>query len=240
MSNTHNDDEHTHHHHDDHTHWDHHDSANTHWHHTQSDTTFETKSKWVVLLTAWTMILEIWAWYITNSMALLSDGYHMGTHVLAIGLTWAVYVFTRKQSKSFESLYDKKRLFSLTGFTSGIILMFIAIVILFQALSRFIHPVNINFKEALIITFFWLLVNGVSVLILHDSDHHQHDKNIHSAYLHVLSDALTSVTAIIALLGGMFYWWYSLDSLCAILSSIIIMRWSYTLIQKSIKDIVAQ
>ena len=56
----------------------------------------ESKTMWVVLLTAVTMVVEIIFGITTRSMALLADGIHMGSHVLAIGLSWVAYMIVRK------------------------------------------------------------------------------------------------------------------------------------------------
>jgi Co/Zn/Cd efflux system component len=82
-----------------------------------------------------------------------------------------------------------------------------------------------------------LIVNAVSAFFLH-KNHEHHDHNIRSAYLHVLADGLTSITAIIALTLGMYYQLYSLDSISGIISSIVITKWSIDLMRGSGKDLI--
>ena len=202
-------------------------STEHHHHHTH-----ERQTRWVVYITAITMVVEIAYGYITNSMALLADGYHMASHVLALGLTWVAYVVSRKYSSTNKSSFNNDKLMALTGFTSAFMLLGVAVFMAMESILRFYNPLEINFKEAIVVAVVGLLVNVVSALFLHQN-HEHHDHNIRSAYLHVLADGLTSVTAIIALVAGMYYNIAALDSVSGILSSIIITKWSFGLIIES-------
>lgn len=199
--------------------------------------THERQTRWVVYITAITMVVEIAYGYITNSMALLADGYHMASHVLALGLTWIAYVVSRKYSSTNKSSFDNDKLMALTGFASALMLLGVAVFMAVQSIERFFHPMDINFQDALIVAVVGLVVNAVSALFLHQN-HEHHDHNIRSAYLHVLADGLTSVTAIIAIIGGMYFDIMALDSVSGILSSIIILKWSIGLITESGKTLV--
>lgn len=202
-------------------------STEHHHHHTH-----ERQTRWVVYITAITMVVEIAYGYITNSMALLADGYHMASHVLALGLTWVAYVVSRKYSSTNKSSFNNDKLMALTGFTSAFMLLGVAVFMAMESILRFYNPLEINFKEAIVVAVVGLLVNIVSALFLHQN-HEHHDHNIRSAYLHVLADGLTSVTAIVALVAGMYYNIAALDSVSGILSSIIITKWSFGLIMES-------
>lgn len=224
------------HHHQDHVHDDHsHDHIHDH-EHDHSDT-HEQRTRWVVYLTAVTMVVEIISGYWTNSMALLADGYHMASHVFALGLAWLAYVVSRKYSQTENISFSKRKLLALSGFTSAIVLQVIAIVMAVQAFDRLLHPLTIKFGEAIFVAAIGLAVNVLSAFFLHHG-HEHHDHNIRSAYLHVLADGLTSVTAIIALTAGMFYNLYSLDSISGIISSLVITKWSIDLIKGSGKDLI--
>jgi cation diffusion facilitator family transporter len=225
--------EHDHEHHDhEHLHADHshgHDHDHSHAH--------EQRTRWVVYLTAVTMVVEIISGYWTNSMALLADGYHMASHVFALGLAWVAYVVSREYSQTDNFSFSKKKLLALSGFTSAVVLQVIAIIMAVQAVDRLLHPLTIKFSEAIIVAVIGLAVNALSAFFLHH-EHEHHDHNIRSAYLHVLADGLTSVTAIIALTAGMFYNLYSLDSISGIISSLVITKWSIDLIRGSGKDLI--
>lgn len=192
----------------------------------------ESQARWVVILTVITMILEITIGYYSNSMALTAEGWHMSTHVFAIGLTWAAYFFTRKYGQSQKISFQSDRLLSLSGFTSAIVLQIIAIIMAIESIGRLIHPLPIKFGEAIGVAVIGLAVNTVSALLLkHDHDHQDH--NIRAAYIHVLADGLTSLTAIIALTIGLFFHLFWLDALSGIIGSIVITSWAFQLIKGS-------
>lgn len=197
----------------------------------------EKRTGLVVYLTALTMFVEIFFGYWTNSMALLADGYHMASHVFALGLAWIAYIASRKYAQSEKYSFDKKKLLALSGFSSAIVLQLVAVIMAFQSVQRLMNPIEIRFNEAIIVAIIGLVVNALSAVFLHH-DHEHHDHNIRSAYLHVLADGLTSVTAIIALTLGMIYNLFWLDSFSGIISSLVITRWAFGLIRDSGKDLI--
>jgi cation diffusion facilitator family transporter len=106
-----------------------------------------------------------------------------------------------------------------------------------ESVHRFLNPMTIRFNEAIYVAVIGLIVNGVSAFFLHHN-HEHHDHNIRSAYLHVLADGLTSLTAIIALLAGKYYNLYSLDSISGIISSVVITKWAIDLMKGSGRDLI--
>jgi cation diffusion facilitator family transporter len=196
----------------------------------------ETKAKIVVLITAIVMVGEITIGYWTNSISLLSDGWHMAAHVLSIGLTWFAYAFARKNEKK-QRFSDQKNLFALAGYTSAIILLIVSMLMFAESIGRILHPEEIQFENALKMACLGLIVNGISAYILHHKEEHR-DHNIHAAYLHVLADVITSIAAIIALYIGQKYNILWLDSVSGILSAIIIANWAIRLALNSGKEIL--
>lgn len=192
----------------------------------------ENKTMWVVLLTAITMVVEIVFGLTTKSMALLADGIHMGSHVLAIGLSWVAYIIVRRVSKSEKFKGDSNKILSLSGYTSGLMLLIFAGVIIVESVERFINPVDIAFKEAILVAIIGLVVNIVSAFLLHH-DHEHSDHNIKAAYLHVIADALTSLAAIIGLTAALIWDLPFIDTIAAIVSSIVIIKWSVGLLKDS-------
>ena len=193
---------------------------------------FENKTMMVVILTAITMVVEITFGLTTKSMALLADGIHMGSHVFAIGLSWVAYIVVRRVNKSEEFTGNSDKILSLSGFSSGLMLLIFAIVILVEAIQRIFNPSEIHFKEAIFVAFAGLIVNIASAFILHHKNEHS-DHNIRAAYLHVIADALTSITAIIGLTVAMIWDVIWFDALGAIISSFVIIRWSVGLLKGS-------
>jgi len=195
------------------------------------------KTGWVVILTAITMVVEIIAGLSTGSMALLADGIHMGSHVLAIGLSWAAYVLVRKLSAKPSFTGNKDKILTLSGYTSGLILLLFAGIIIAGAIGRFIHPHDIEYKEAIFIAFIGLAVNVLSASLLHH-DHDEADNNIRAAYLHVLADALTSVSAIAGLAAAMIWGLAYVDAIAALISSAVIIKWSLGLLKQAGKELI--
>lgn len=212
----------------------------------------EKRTYYVLILTAITMLIEIVAGTVYGSMALLADGWHMGTHVAAFMITIFAYSYSRKYENHPKYSFGTGKVNVLAGFASAIALAVIALLMLIESLYRFIEPQTIHFNEAIVVAVIGLIVNVASMLMLHDHDHHHHhdheheeehhghthhehhhDHNLKAAYMHVLADALTSLFAIIALLLGKYYGWNWMDPLMGIVGGIIITKWSIGLMKES-------
>ncbi|MHC1733243.1 MAG: cation diffusion facilitator family transporter [Bacteroidales bacterium] len=196
------------------------------------------KTGWVVILTAVTMVIEIIAGWLTGSMALLADGIHMGSHVLAIGLSWAAYVLVQKLSANPSFTGDQDKVLTLSGYTSGLILLIFAGMIIAGAIGRFVNPRVIEYREAIMIAFVGLGVNILSAFLLHH-DHDERDTNIRAAYLHVLADAVTSVAAIAGLTAAMIWGLPYIDAIAALISSAVIIRWSIGLLRDAGRELIS-
>jgi len=193
---------------------------------------FEKKTRMVVFLTAVTMVVEIFFGLRTHSMALLADGIHMASHVLALGLSWIAYILVRKVTIQDKFKGDSNKILSLSGYSSGLILLIFAFVILVEAFQRILDPSEIRFKEAILVAIIGLVVNIASAFILHH-EHEHSDHNIRAAYLHVIADALTSITAIIGLTAALIWDILWLDAIVGMLSSFVIIKWSISLMKDS-------
>jgi len=196
------------------------------------------KTGWVVILTAVTMVIEIIAGWLTGSMALLADGIHMGSHVLAIGLSWAAYVLVQRLSANPSFTGDRDKVLTLSGYTSGLILLIFAGMIIAGAIGRFVNPRVIEYREAILIAFIGLGVNILSAFLLHH-DHDDGDTNIRAAYLHVLADAVTSVAAIAGLTVAMIWGLPYIDAIAALISSAVIIRWSIGLLRDAGRELIS-
>lgn len=208
----------------------------------------------VIVITILTMIAEIYFGIITHSMALTADGFHMGTHALALAITFFVCIFAMKYQ-------DKSEKFNaLGGYTSAIMLGFTSIAIIYESIERFFKPLSISFMDAIMVAVIGLVVNLVCVLIMGGSHHHDHvhvegcvhlsnvnhesgehkedpeeNLNYKAAYLHILADAFTSILAIGALLLGKYLGLVFLDPVIGILGGLIIAKWAIGLIKSSSK-----
>lgn len=213
----------------------------THTHRFDLDTgRGERNTRRVILLTVLMMIVEIPAGYVFGSMALLADGWHMGTHAIALGITAFAYYYARRHADNPDYSFGTGKVGILGGFSSAIILAVIALLMGAESVERLISPKPILFNEAIAVAFLGLAVNVVSALLLqdkhdHSTDHNHekghHDHNLRAAYLHVLADALTSLLAIVALFTGKAFGWIWMDSLMGVLGAILITRWAYMLLK---------
>lgn len=203
----------------------------------------EQRTKQVLVITALTMVIEIVAGSVFGSMALLADGWHMGTHTAAFAITIFAYHYSKKNAHNRDFTFGTGKVSVLGGFASAIALAVVALFMGFESVHRFFEAPHIQFNEAIIVAIAGLLVNVVCALLLHghhshehDHDHgenHHHDHNLRGAYLHVLADALTSVLAIVALTFGKFLGWHFLDPLMGIVGALVITRWSYGLLMET-------
>jgi len=204
----------------------------------------EKRTRQVLLITAVTMLVEIAAGMAYGSMALLADGWHMGTHVAAFMITIFAYRFAKKHANSKAFAFGTGKVSVLGGFASAIALIVVALLMLIESGQRILAPQPIHFNEAIGVAALGLLVNIACAFLLqdhhdhghaHDDDdhHHHHDHNLKAAYLHVLADALTSVLAIGALLFGKYLGWNWLDPLMGIVGALVISRWAYGLVRET-------
>ena len=203
----------------------------------------ERNTRRVILLTLSMMIIEIAAGYIFGSMALLADGWNMGTHAAALGITAFAYYYARKHSKNPNYSFGTGKVGVLGGFGSAVVLAVIALLMGVESVQRLFSPVNIRFNEAIAVAVIGLAVNLISAYLLQGRHHHSHDQgtghghhqdhNLRAAYLHVLADALTSVLAIVALITGKAFGWVWMDPIMGIVGALIISRWSYGLLVDS-------
>lgn len=211
------------------------------------------RTLWVVALTAVMMVGEIAAGLAFNSMALLADGFHMATHAGALGIAAIAYAYAKRHAYGRRYSFGTGKVGDLAGFASALVLGIVALGIAFESVTRLLDPRPVAFTEATIIAVIGLGVNIVSALLLghghgsshgHDhghghghgetdahEHHHERDNNLRSAYLHVVADALTSVLAIAALLGGRYLGWVWLDPLMGIVGSIVIAVWAVSLMR---------
>ncbi len=207
-----------------------------HQHKTHNDNrTAERNTRKVMWLTLIMMGIEIAAGWFTGSMALLADGWHMGTHFFALGITAFAYWFARKHAENPSYSFGTGKVDILGGYSSAIVLVVVALWMAAESVERFFSPVAIKFNEALLVAVVGLIVNLVSAMLLnshsHGHDHPHHDHNLKAAYMHVVADALTSVFAIVALLAGKFMGWVWLDPAMGLVGALVISRWAYGLLR---------
>jgi len=220
----------------------------------------------VIIITSLMMVVEIVTGVAYGSMALFADGIHMGSHMVGLGISFLAYIYARKHAHDQEFSFGTGKVNALAGYSSAIFLVIIALFMGYESVNRFIHPVTIEYNQAILVAVIGLVVNGASMLILgekghahtnndendHNHDHtdheheHEHahseqthakgaDHNLKAAYLHVLTDALTSILAIIALLGAKYFKLNWMDPFMGVVGAFLVIKWSLGLIQGTTK-----
>ena len=190
----------------------------------------------VVLISVATMVLELYFGYASQSVALMMEGWHMLSHVLVLALAWAAYAYLKRRHRENNHKLEK-RVLSLSAFASSIVLLLVTITMVYESYEKLLLT-DIDVTDgALVVAVIGLVVNGISAYFLHREEEH-HDLNMRAAYLHVVSDILISVFAIISLIAARWLGWKLVDPICGILGAIIILKWAIELIRKSWVEII--
>lgn len=209
----------------------------------------ERRTWWVIGLTLVMTVGEVVAGTLFGSMALLADGWHMGTHAAALGVTAFAYVYARRHAHDRRYSFGTGKVGALGGFASAIGLAAVALLVFGESAQRLAEPIAIRFDEAIAVAVIGLVVNLLCAYLLrgdHDHHHgvvdegvrehhhrHHHDHNLRAAYLHVLADALTSLLAIAALTTGKYLGWTWMDPVMGVVGSLVIARWSLGLLRET-------
>ncbi|AYO11398.1 cation transporter [Vibrio campbellii] len=205
----------------------------------------EKRTLYVLILTVTTMVVEIAAGTMFGSMALLADGWHMGTHAAAFCITLFAYRYAKQNAHNDRFSFGTGKVSVLGGFTSAIALGIVALMMMVESIHRLFNPESIQFNEAIMVAVIGLVVNLASMLLLQDHHHHghdhhdhhehehHHDHNLTAAYFHVLADTLTSLLAIVALIVGKFYGWIWLDAMMGIVGAVVIGKWTLGLMKQT-------
>jgi len=210
----------------------------------------------VIILCTAMMIAEIVGGALFGSLALIADGLHMSTHAGALLLAALAYTFARRYAADTNFTFGTGKFGDLAGYSSAIVLAMIALLIGYEAVSRFFDPVPIAFKEAIPIAALGLLVNIASAWLLAGGHHHGHshahdhghshdhshshdhgngahhrDNNMRAAVVHVMADAAVSVLVIVGLLLARTFGWLWMDPLAGLIGALVIASWSVALMR---------
>ncbi len=225
----------------------------------------ELRTRWVVGLTAVMMVGELIVGKLTGSMALTADGWHMGTHVGALGLTLVAYWYARTRAGHDTFSFGTGKIYALAGYTSAVLLALVALWLVIEGVVRLVmHEAPNNYDEALAIAGLGFIVNLVSAFLLghrhhyghdhghdkHDHDHdHDHDHepaptggtldfNLRAAYIHIMADAMTSLLALGALALGKFAGWWFCDPAMGLIGGGVITWWAVALCRQASRQLL--
>ncbi|AZS13817.1 cation diffusion facilitator family transporter [Paenibacillus lutimineralis] len=172
------------------------------------------------------MIVEAFGGFITNSLALLSDAGHMLSDSISLGVALLAFTLGGKVA-NYNKTYGYKRFEILAAVLNGVTLVLIAIYIFYEAIQRFQNPPEVASSGMLIISSIGLLVNIFVAWFMMRSGDVEENLNMRGAYLHVISDMLGSVGAIIAALLIMFFGWGWADPLASVIVAALVLRSGY-------------
>lgn len=177
------------------------------------------------------MLAEVIGGWWTGSLALLADAGHMATDVAALALALtAIWFGSRPATPSKTFGYYRLEIFA--ALINGVALVLISLLIFFEAYARWANPPVVKSGVMMIVASGGLVINLTCAWILHGD--HEKDLNVRGAWLHVISDALGSMGAIIAGALMMFYGWYAADPLFSAFISLLIVWSSWHLIRESV------
>ncbi len=221
--------EHTHHHnHEGHSH----DHDHHHHDHRKQD---KKVLKIALAITFVTMIAEFIFGFLSHSLALISDAIHMFTHSFALIISLIAIIIASKQAP-IDKTFGYYRVEVLAAFVNGLTIILSICWILYEAVDRYFNPSEIDLMTAGIVAIVGLIVNIITGVILMQGD--KDNVNLKSAFIHMLSDALSSVAIIIGYVVIYYTSWYFIDILLAVLVAFVIGKWAYTVLKQSVHTLM--
>ena len=186
----------------------------------------------LIIITVY-MAVEVIGGLLTNSLALLADAGHMLSDAVSLFIALMAFKFSSKVA-DYGKTYGYKRFEILAAVINGATLILISGYIIYEAIERFQNPPEIQSSGMLIVAFIGLLVNVLVAWIMMRGADVKENLNMRGAYLHVISDMLGSVGAIIAALLIMFFGWGWADPLASVIVSILVLRSGYLVTKSSV------
>ncbi|MFL6549848.1 MAG: cation diffusion facilitator family transporter [Povalibacter sp.] len=181
-------------------------------------------------LTGTFMLVEFAGGLLAGSLALIADAGHMLTDTAALALAWAA-VHLAARPADLRRTFGYQRLRVIATFVNGCALVFLTAWVAIEAVQRFMHPLPVDGSTILKIGTAGLIINLIVFALLRRAD--EHDMNISAATLHVLSDLLGSVAAIVAALVILYTGWTPIDPLLSLFVCLLILRSAWALIRRS-------
>jgi cobalt-zinc-cadmium efflux system protein len=191
--------------------------------------------KWALSITFVTMLVEFFYGFLTNSLALISDAIHMFTHSFALIISLVAIIIASKKAPLSKS-FGYYRIEVIAAFINGLTIVLSIFWILFEAIERFLDPQPIDIKTAMIVATIGLIVNIITGVILMQGN--KENINLKSSFVHMLSDALSSVAIIVGYIVIYYTSWYFIDILLAVIVAVVIGKWAYGVLKDSVNTLM--
>lgn len=185
-----------------------------------------------ILLNLLITVAQVVGGIISGSLALISDALHNFSDVLSLVFSLVAHKLSRRKA-SIEHTFGYKRAEILAAFINASTLIIVAFILIYGAINRFIHPEPIKSTLVIWLAVLGIFANGFSVLLLKNDANH--NLNMKSAYLHLLTDMMASVAVLIGGLLMKFYGWFWVDSVMTILIAVYLIFVGFDLVKKSTK-----
>ena len=185
-----------------------------------------------ILLNLLITIAQIVGGIISGSLALISDALHNFSDVLSLSFSLVANKLSRRKA-SVDHTFGYKRAELIAAFINAITLIIVALFLIYEASSRLFHPEPIKSTLVIWLAILGIIVNGGSVLLLKKDS--EHNLNMKSAYLHLLTDMMASVAVLVGGLLMKFYGWFWVDSIMTFLIAFYLIYVSYDLIKSATK-----
>lgn len=185
-----------------------------------------------ILLNILITIAQIIGGIVSGSLALISDALHNFSDVISLVFSLVAHKLSRRKA-SIEYTFGYKRAELIAAFINAATLIIVAFILIYGAVERFFHPHPIGSELVIWLALLGIIVNGLSVIFLRkDADH---NLNMKSAYLHLLTDMMASVAVLVGGLLMKFYGWFWVDSVMTIGIAIYLVAVGVDLLLKSTK-----
>ncbi len=213
----------------------HHHCGHDHGHSHDHRTGDKKVLKWALGITLITMFLEFFYGFLSNSLALISDAIHMFTHSFALIISLVAIIIASKKAP-MNKTFGYYRIEVIAAFINGLTIVLSIFWILYEAIERYINPQIIDIKMAMIVAIIGLVVNVITGVILMQGD--KNNINLKSSFIHMLSDALSSVAIILGYIAIVYTSWYWIDIVLAVMVSFVIARWAIDVLKNSINTLM--
>jgi len=186
-----------------------------------------------ILLNVVITIAQLVGGFISGSLALLSDAVHNLSDVLALIISYVANLLSRKRKQNLSQTFGYKRAEIIAAFFNAVTLMIIAVFLGIEAIKRFSNPIEIESNMVIWLALLGILGNGLGVLLLKKDA--SHNLNMKSAYLHLLTDLLTSVAVFVGGILMKYYQIYWVDAVLTIIISVYLLYMSWRIFVDSLK-----